>query len=55
MVTYKFQYLSDIHLEFYNENVNKIQRIFGIDNKHRTGLLLAGDVAYQYKPSYSFF
>jgi len=55
MVKYKFQYFSDIHLEFYNENVNKINRMFDIKDKDADILLLAGDIGYPSKPSYSFF
>lgn len=50
----RFQYCSDIHLEFYNDNVNKVRRLFDVNNKrNKEGkgdiLLLAGDIG---KPSH---
>lgn len=50
----KFQYYSDIHLEFYNENINKIHRLF--DKKTNADvLLLAGDIGYPNRKSYKHF
>jgi DNA repair exonuclease SbcCD nuclease subunit len=54
-----FQYFSDIHLEFYNENLPKIQRLF-IDKlkkqEHRPKyLLLPGDIGNPTNYSYKDF
>lgn len=54
-----FQYFSDLHLDYYNENLPKIERMF--INKIKTQeqkpniLLLAGDIGKPTRPSYSFF
>lgn len=51
----KFQYLSDLHLEFYNENLNKIQKLFCIKNATANILLLAGDIGKPTHKSYILF
>jgi predicted phosphodiesterase len=56
-----FQYVSDLHLEYYCENMNKIRRLFidpMIKRKVEVGasfLLLAGDVGRPTSQSYSTF
>jgi predicted phosphohydrolase len=55
MVKYKIQYFSDTHLEFYNENNNKMKRMFEIKRKDADILLLAGDIGYPSRPSYTHF
>ena len=55
----RFQYFSDIHLEFYNENIPKIQRTFIQKLDKQTDkpgfLLVAGDIGMPSRPSYSTF
>lgn len=55
MVQYTFQYFSDVHLEFYNENLNKITRLFDINQNKADFLLLAGDIGHPSKRSYAHF
>lgn len=55
MSSVKFQYFSDIHLEFYNENINKIKRLFKIESSPAHVLLLAGDIGRPNMSTYSFF
>lgn len=55
----RFQYFSDIHIEFYNENLPKIHRMF-IDKLEKQQdkpnvLLIAGDIGMPSRPSYSTF
>lgn len=54
-----FQYFSDIHLEFYNENLHKIQRLFVKklqEQQYRPNILLIpGDIGMPSRPSYSQF
>lgn len=47
-----FQYISDIHLECYNNNVNKVKRKFMMTNKNNDILLLAGDIG---KPTHNTY
>jgi predicted phosphodiesterase len=49
-----FQYISDLHLECYSENIGKIRRIFNIQRKADI-LLLAGDIGKPGSKSYSTF
>jgi DNA repair exonuclease SbcCD nuclease subunit len=55
----KFQYFSDIHLDYYNENLPKIQRMFVKKLEQHTDkpsiLLMAGDIGLPFRPSYSTF
>jgi DNA repair exonuclease SbcCD nuclease subunit len=55
----KFQYFSDIHLDYYNENLPKIQRMFIKKLEQQKDkpsiLLIAGDIGLPYRPSYSTF
>lgn len=55
----KFQYFSDIHLEFYNENIHKIQRLFVKKLQEQQEkpdiLLIAGDIGMPSRPSYTQF
>lgn len=55
MVKYTFQYFSDIHLEFYNDNRNLIKRLFDIKETKADFLLLPGDIGQPFKPSYTHF
>lgn len=55
MASVKFQYFSDLHLEFYNENHNKIKRMFDIKTSHADVLLLAGDIGKPTAQSYAMF
>lgn len=54
MPKYTFQYFSDVHLEFYNENLNKISRLFDVHNTQAEFLLLAGDIGQPTKKSYAY-
>lgn len=55
----RFQYFSDIHLEFYNENFNKIGRIFisklTKQQDRPRFLMLPGDIGHPKLPSYKRF
>jgi DNA repair exonuclease SbcCD nuclease subunit len=56
----RVQYCSDLHLEFYNDNVNKVKRLFDVGakrNKDGKGdiLLLAGDIGKPTHASYKTF
>lgn len=55
----KFQYFSDTHLEHYNENLPKIQRMFIQKLEKQKDkpsiLLMAGDIGMPSRPSYSTF
>ena len=55
----RFQYLSDLHLEFYNECFSKIERLFVHKIKNQRSrpdvLLLAGDIGYPFRNSYRRF
>jgi predicted phosphohydrolase len=55
MSSVKFQYFSDIHLEFYNENTSKVKRIFDIKSSPADVLLLAGDIGKPNMQTYSLF
>ena len=54
-----FQYFSDIHIEFYNENIPKIRRKFvDVLEKQQDKpniLLIAGDIGMPSRPSYREF
>jgi predicted phosphodiesterase len=56
---FRFQYFSDIHLEFYHENIPKIKRIFLESlSKQRNRppfLLIPGDIGKPSNPSYTEF
>lgn len=49
-----FQYISDLHLEFYDEKINKILNKFDIIAK-ADYLILAGDIGNPFRPSYRIF
>lgn len=55
----RFQYFSDTHIEFYNENLPKIQRLFIQQLQRQENrpniLLLAGDIGKPSRPSYTAF
>jgi DNA repair exonuclease SbcCD nuclease subunit len=55
----RFQYFSDIHLEFYNDNIAKINRLFvkKLEDCHNKPniLLLAGDIGKPSNKSYHSF
>lgn len=51
-MTTTFQYISDLHLELYNNNVNKVKRKFTLRNKASDILLLAGDIG---KPTHNTY
>ena len=52
-----FQYLSDLHLEFYNGNISKVQRKFKITENTKIGdiLLVAGDIGNPLHTTYKTF
>lgn len=55
----RFQYFSDTHIEFYNENIPKIQRLFTQKLEKQQDkpniLLIAGDIGMPSRPSYTTF
>jgi predicted phosphodiesterase len=55
----KFQYFSDTHIDYYHENLPKIQRMFIQKLEKQKDkpniLLLAGDIGKPSRPSYSTF
>lgn len=51
-MTTTFQYISDLHLECYNDKVNKVKRKFNLKNKASDILLLAGDIG---KPTHNTY
>jgi hypothetical protein len=55
MSSVKFQYFSDVHLEFYNENINKVKRLYDIKSSPADVLLLAGDIGKPNMTTYSYF
>lgn len=55
MYSIKFQYFSDVHLEFYHGNTNKIKRLFELKKSPAKILLLAGDIGKPNTSVYSFF
>ena len=55
MNTLTFQYFSDLHLEFYNNNISKVRRIFKVQNTTAQFLLLAGDIGQPSQKSYVTF
>lgn len=55
----RFQYFSDIHLEFFNGNTNKIKRVFmsklAKQQSRPEVLLLAGDIGNPFRKCYQIF
>lgn len=49
------QYFSDIHLEFYQENISKIRRLFDVSSSKADILLCAGDIGKPSHQSYRLF